>query len=445
MNYRNEEVSTFLRLGTSIGIISSILIVWLIVAKVDIVAQTSGKIIPESKNHIISVLETSSIDKVLVKEGDFVKKGQIVALLDTINTAANQQQIENELFVNQIKLEGIHNLLNNKSISFNPSLLRAINNQTTEKSQEIKGNSISYNLEQKVQQISLEIHSRKLQYDSQISSIQSEINQMKHEILSNQTNINKLERGRNSWQQQKESYTKLQETGFAGKLMAEEKMREAEDKIADIEIQKHLTTSVKDKLTQSQFKLQLATNEFRQSLLKEQTDIIQKIDNLQQDKIKAAHNIQLKELLSPIDGYVKDILTTSHSAVISEGNTLMTIVPSNDILKADILVQNSDIGFIELGQVVKLKVETYSFQKYGLITGKVEKISPDSIENKETKQNFFPVTISLSQNYILKDDKKYYIKPGMNVNADLIINKRTVLEYLTSPLKKTLLETAHEK
>lgn len=445
MNYRNEEISTFLRLGTSIGIISSILIVWLIVAKVDIVAQTSGKIIPESKNHIISVLETSSIDKVLVKEGDFVKKGQIVALLDTINTAANQQQIENELFVNQIKLEGIHNLLNNKPISFNPSLLRAINNQSTEKYQEIKGNAISYNLEQKVQQISLEIHSRKLQYDSQISSIQSEINQMKHEILSNQTNINKLERGRNSWQQQKESYTKLQETGFAGKLMAEEKMREAEDKIADIEIQKHLTTSVKDKLTQSQFKLQLATNEFRQSLLKEQTDIIQKIDNLQQDKIKAAHNIQLKELLSPIDGYVKDILTTSHSAVVSEGNTLMTIVPSNDILKADILVQNSDIGFIELGQVVKLKVETYSFQKYGLITGKVEKISPDSIENKETKQNFFPVTISLSQNYILKDDKKYYIKPGMNVNADLIINKRTVLEYLTSPLKKTLLETAHEK
>lgn len=422
MGYKHSEINVFLKLGTTVGILSTLTIAWLFLAKVDTIAETSGKIIPEGKNQIISVLETSSIEKVLVKEGDLVKKGQQVALLDNVQFTANYQQTLNEIELSNLRLRATNALLNNSTFTKIPT----------------------DNIDKYIQ-IESEFNSRKLSYESSVLGIQSESSQVYNEILSNRANINKLESSRSSWELQLQSYKKLKETGFASNLMADEKIREAKEKIEEISIQKQLINASESKLKQSQFKAELAKNDFKQSLLKEKTELTQKLEVLKQEMVKNKHNINLKILTSPIDGIVKEITTNSPHAVISEGSTLMTVVPKDDNLKAEVLLKNTDIGFIEKGQKVKLKLETYSFQKYGLVEGKVEHISPDSTEDKDTRQNFYKVIIGLDKNYLEKNNTKYYIKSGMTVSADIIINQRNIFEYLTSPLHKTLLESGHER
>lgn len=422
MKYKNNEINTFLKLGTTTSIISILLILWIFIAKVDIIANTTGKIITESKNQSISILDKSSLDQVLVKEGDIVHKGQVVATLDKTIQNSSQQQLFTEIEFYNMRIKAIDSLLLNKLFS-----------------KEVGYDDSQFN------QIQSEFIAKKLNYENNILSVQAEISQYKNELDSNLLHLDKLNASKNSWERQIQSYQTMKENGFVAALTADEKIRDGKEKIEEIKIQNSNIGVNKSKISQSTMKLQIIKSDFSQQLLKEKTELLQKIKNLEEEKKKSAYSVATKNLVSPVDGFVKDITNNSHNSVITEGIVLMTIVPKDEKLKAEILVKNTDIGYIIEGQKVKVKIETFAFQKYGLITGEVKKISPDSTEDKESKQNIYRIEVTLDNNYLERDNQKYYIKPGMVVSADVILSQRTIFEYLTSPLKKTILESARER
>ena len=422
MTYKSKEINPFLRLGTTSAIISTILIFWVFIAKVDVIANTNGKIITESKNQTISILETSSLDKILVKEGDTVHKNQVVAILENTLQNSIQKQNNNELNFYQLRIRALDSLIENRS--FNKKDTDDISQFT---------------------QISAEFSSRKLTYENNLLQSQAELLQSESELQANSLNLSKLKNSKESWLNQINSYEKMKDSGFISKLSADEKIREAKEKIEEIKVQESVVNSTQAKISQLSMKNKTIKSDFIQQLLKEKTEISQKIKSLEEELNKSNYNLNAKTLLSPVDGYVKEIATNSHKSVITQGNTLMTIVPKDEKLKAEIFVKNSDIGYIEINQPVNLKIETFAFQKYGLLHGIVNKISPDSTEDKETRQNLYRVEVIFDKDYLEKDHKKYFIKPGMIVNADVILSKRTIFEYLTSPLQKTILESAREK
>lgn len=422
MKYKNNEINTFFRLGTTTSIISTLLILWIVIAKVDIIANTTGKIITESKNQTISILDKSSLDTVLVKEGEMVHKGQIVATLDNTVQSSSLKQILTELEFYYLRKRAIDSLLENKSFK-------------KQKDDE----DMQFN------QIQSEFSAKKLNYENNLLSAQAEILQSQNELESSIVNLHKLKSSKNSWERQIQSYEKVKDNGYVATLTADEKIREGKEKLEEIKVQETVVSINKAKVTQANMKVNMIKSDFYQQLLKEKTEIIQKIRNLEEEKKKNDYTVSTKNLISPVDGFVKDITTNSHNSVITEGNTLMTIVPKNEKLKAELLVKNSDIGYIIEGQKVKVKIETFAFQKYGLITGTVVKISPDSTEDKDTKQNIYRIEVALDKNFLERKEQKYFIKPGMVVNADVILSQRTIFEYLTSPLQKTLLESARER
>lgn len=422
MKYKNNEINTFFRLGTTTSIISTLLILWILIAKVDIIANTTGKIITENKNQTISILDKSSLDTLLVKEGELVHKGQVVATLDNTVQSSSQKQILTELEFYYLRQRAIDSLLENKSFK-------------KQKDDE----DMQFN------QIHSEFSAKKLNYENNLLSAQAEILQSQNELESSVVNLHKLKSSKTSWERQIQSYEKVKENGYVATLTAEEKIREGKEKIEEIKVQETVVSINKAKVTQANMKVNMIKSDFFQQLLKEKTEIIQKIRNLEEEKKKTDYTVFTKKLVSPVEGFVKDITTNSHNSVITEGNILMTIVPKNEELKAELLVKNSDIGYIIQGQKVKVKIETYAFQKYGLITGTVLKISPDSTEDKDTKQNIYRIEVALDKNYLERKEQKYYIKPGMVVSADVILSQRTIFEYLTSPLQKTVFESARER
>lgn len=422
MKYSITEINTFLKLGTTTSIISILFILWLFIAKVDIIANTTGKIITESKIQSISILDKSSLDQLLVKEGDLVHKGQVVAILDRTVQNSTQKQINTEVKFYSIRIKAIDSLLQNQIFT-----------------KENNDDSLEFN------QINSEFTAKKLNYNNNLLSIQAEISQYKSELDSNIIYLEKLKNSKLSWERQVQSYEKMKENGFVASLTAEEKIREGKEKIEEIKIQQSSIAVNQSKITQANMKLQMLKSDFSQQLLKEKTELLQKIRNLSEEQVKTDYNISIKDLTSPVDGFVKDITTNSHNSVITEGTILMTIVPKNEKLKAEIFVKNIDIGYIVEGQKVNIKIETFAFQKYGLIHGRINKISPDATEDKDTKQNLYRIEVTLDNNYLEQNHQKYYIKPGMIVNADIILSKRSIFEYLTSPLQKTILESARER
>ena len=135
---------------------------------------------------------------------------------------------------------------------------------------------------------------------------------------------------------------------------------------------------------------------------------------------------------SPVDGVVQELQFRTVGGVVPPGATLMNVVPVSDQLEAEIRVSPTDIGFVRVGQPVRIKVGTYDFMRYGTISGLVDMVSPYSSVDAQNVP-FFRVVVALEANHVLRDASKT-IQPGMTVQADIITDQQSILAYLMRPI-----------
>lgn len=137
-------------------------------------------------------------------------------------------------------------------------------------------------------------------------------------------------------------------------------------------------------------------------------------------------------LVSPVDGIIQELQFRTIGGVVPPGETLMNIVPVDDRLEAELRVSPTDIGFVRTGQPVNVKVGTYDFMRYGTVPGTVSLVSPSSSVD-EQGQTFFRVIVSIETDRMPSDPSRL-IQPGMTVQADIVLDNQTVLQYLMRPM-----------
>jgi membrane fusion protein, hemolysin D len=166
----------------------------------------------------------------------------------------------------------------------------------------------------------------------------------------------------------------------------------------------------------------------------------------------------LLELKAPQAGTIKDLATHTPGTVVSPGAVLMSLVPHNEALHAEVWLRNQDAGFVRQGQEVKVKLMAYPFQKYGMIDGVVAQVSADATERQiqqqsqanttnspDTAQSTYRTIIDLDEQYLLFDGEKLAITAGMQVAAEIKLLDQTVMQYLLSPVRKAFHEAARER
>jgi hemolysin D len=145
--------------------------------------------------------------------------------------------------------------------------------------------------------------------------------------------------------------------------------------------------------------------------------------------------------------------------VVASGTILMTIVPRDEGLRAEVWVSNDDVGFVHAAQLAKIKLGAFQFQKYGMLEGSVAQVSADATElpNPNTRSGglagrdrpagalAFRTLIDLAHQHLESDGKRYALAPGMQVIAEIHLGERTVLEYLLSPVRKAFHEAGRER
>jgi HlyD family secretion protein len=137
----------------------------------------------------------------------------------------------------------------------------------------------------------------------------------------------------------------------------------------------------------------------------------------------------------------------------------MTLVPINEPLQAEVMVKNEDVGFVREGQKVKIKLAAYPFQKYGMVEGEVIHIGADAAETQsasktkpgttEQEQNTltspYKAIVKLAAQQLTSQDRAFELTPGMQVVAEVNQGRRTIMEYLLSPVQGTFQEAARER
>jgi len=145
--------------------------------------------------------------------------------------------------------------------------------------------------------------------------------------------------------------------------------------------------------------------------------------------------------------------------VVTTAQPVMVIVPEDSRLEVEAFIPNKDIGFVQTGQVAEVKVEAFSFTKYGLIPGRVASLSSDAVQQQQQADkgtdksaaktpeagSVYAARIALDRDTLDVDGKQTRLQPGMTVSAEIKTGRRRIADYLLSPLSRSAQEAMHER
>ena len=159
---------------------------------------------------------------------------------------------------------------------------------------------------------------------------------------------------------------------------------------------------------------------------------------------KATEQAFRTEVLSPIAGVVKNLRFNTIGGIVGAGEPIMEIVPSDDSLVVEARLSPTDVGHVEVGQPVVVKISTFDYLRYGALTGEVAQVAADSTVDEDGNQ-YFKMIIATSSDQIQAGDRSHPISPGMEALVDVRIGSRSVLSYLLKPVLKLRHEAFRER
>jgi HlyD family secretion protein len=389
---------------------------------------------------IVQPSEAGIVREINIKEGQAVTKDQVLIRMDANISEADSKAVQAALQYKSIELRRIEAELSNQPFKREPKDSNELFNR-----------------------IYAEYQSNRRALDDDIAAENASLQKAHSDLAATVEVQHKLEQTLPSYQAQEAAYEKLVKDGFAGKLMGQEKQRDRIEKEQDLRAQEFNAKSLQASIGQSQKRLNQVQSDYRQKLEAERVATFAEFQRLEQEWAKQSHKNSLLELKAPQAGIVKDLATHTPGTVVSPGTVLMTLVPNNEALQAEVWLKNEDAGFVHAGQKVKVKLSAYPFQKYGMVDGKVLQVSADATDksatsNSQNNQNdnsqntsgsnvqlAYRTIIQLNKQRLETEQDKLHLAPGMQVVAEIKLADETVMEYLLSPISKAFREAGRER
>ncbi|QEZ92947.1 HlyD family type I secretion periplasmic adaptor subunit [Proteus sp. CD3] len=389
-------------------------IMWASLGKLNVQSSATGKLIVAGHSQVIQIYEHSRLAVLHVKEGQKVNQGDALLTLDILG-------VDEEVKGLQKKIDSLLLLkLRYQALSQEASPQKLYHfNKLDEKTK--KSILISYQKE-------------KDEFESNINLIDTEI-----EINNkNQTLIHNELLSLNTLKENINQRFLLKKTLFIKKIISQMEYLENEKEL--LEINRVITIkNAEYQLIKSQEKK-----------LNENLDTLEKQKKLEwHDKYKqyeselliysqnlnhAQKRQQLKIVRSPVTGTVQQITNYTLGSSLQPSQQMMTIIPDNQHNIAEVNILNKDIGFIHVGQKAMIKIDAFPYTRYGTLEGNITNIAKDSIQHEQLGL-VYPATIELNTQMIESNNQQYSLAPGMSLVAEIIIDKRRVIDYFLSPIE----------
>ena len=403
--------------------------VWSVTGRLDIVAVAPGRLVPVSYVKVVQPADAGIIEEILVREGDAVKAGQVMVRMDPQISNADGKQL-----LAQRRLAGL--------------ALRRIDAELAG----IEPKQEPDDPQELFAQMQSQYRARRQAHADAVEAEQAMLAKAQQDLGAALETESKLRQTLPIYQDQERSWRQLQKEGFAGRLLAEDRKRVRIEAEQELKAQGHAIAGLRASIQQSRKRIAELESNYRQLLYNERVEATAQYDKTEQEWQKQAIRQQGLELKAPQDGIVKDLATHTEGAVLSPGTVLLTIVPADEPLRAEVWVGNEDRGFVREGQTVKLKIHPYPFQKYGMIEGVVKRVSADASEPSEREAKDpvpggykFRSIVELKSQILESGGARHPLTPGMQVDAEIALGERSVLEYILSPVRKAFHEAARER
>ena len=406
-----------------------IALVWAIVGQVDIVAVAPGRIVVSERTKTLQPLETSVVRKVLVKDGDTVKAGQVLVELDATNASADGASVREQLrsaISEERRTAALATALQSNTAPVLPKATpEAIGEQAPASDQ-------------------AQLQAEWSDIGARLAKLGAEQARRQAEAATVNALIRKLESTLPIARQREADFKSLQEQGFMSSHAGQDRMRERIEQESDLATQRARLAEAQAALAETRQARAAYLAETQRTLSERHALAASKRQQLTQERSKTEQRARLAQLVAPVDGTVQQVAVHTEGGVVTPAQVLMVIVPNDAQVTAEVVVDNKDIGFVGAGQAAAIKLETFPFTRYGTVAATVKSVVADAV-NDDKRGAIFPAVLSLDRASIDVDGRRINLSPGMNLTAEIKTGKRRVIEYLLSPVQRHVDESLKER
>ncbi len=353
-------------------------IAWAALSRVDEVTKADARVVPEGHEQVIASLEGGILHELYVHEGEQVAEGQDLAELDPTRFKAQQAEGETKRIALKAQIARLSAESTGRPLVFPDEVLAA-------------------------RQVA----------DSEQDSYAARKHALEDAVSSNQRGIDMLRR----------------------ELVMSEAMS-AKGLLSEVEVL-HLRRQINDMALQSSDRVNRFRQDAASELSKLQTDLAQLVEQQAGRQDVLARTV----IKSPVHGLVKNIRSNTLGGVVGPGAPIMEIVPLGEHTLIEARVKPGEIGFLQVGQLAKIKLTAYDSTIYGALDGRIDSISPDALGDPDrggtADPTYYRVMLRVDANTLHEKGKTLPVLPGMTGSAEVRIGERSVLNFLLRPMLKS--------
>jgi hemolysin D len=417
---------------------------WASLGSVDIIASATGKVMSSGRTKIVQPFETGVVRAIHVRDGQTVKAGEVLIELDPTINDAELRHLQSDLVAQQLDVARLRAALaeGDALAAFHPpagapeGLLATQRQMLLDQTAEQRAKLAALD-RQRAQK-----EAEKATYAATIAKLEAMI-----PILQERTDIRKY----------------LADKQVGSKVIYLENLTELVQQQKELAVQQsHLHEAEAALAAVIETRAQ-AVAEYRRTRLGELATAEAKAAGLTQDVVKASERSRLQLLEAPVDGTVQQLAVHTIGGVVTPAQALLEVVPLDNRIEVEAMISNRDVGFVRAGQSAEIKVDTFSFTKYGLLRGTVTDVSADSIDrnkpptsDKKTPASdsaseppghelVYAAHLTLDRTSMEIDGREVPLTSGMAVTAEIKTGAQRVITYLLSPLLRYKQESLHER
>ena len=394
----------------------AVFIIWASFTQVNEIVRGKGQVIPSGKNQIVQNLEGGIVEKIYVKEGDYVKKGDVIVKIKNQRSLSSLEATKAKMLALKIKIKRLQAEANDKELKYSKDLKKL--------APDIVKNELSL------------FKTHKEELNSKILELKEKLKQKEHELKNAKVSLKLLQNSLNIIQKELKMTIPMVNQGVKSKIELLKLQRQVNDLKNRYESTKAKIPQLKSEIKEINERINTLKLQFQNEAKRKLTDAITQYLALKAQIQSYKDTVIRTDVKSPINGIIKKLYVNTIGEVIKPGGNVVEIVPINDTLLIKTKIKPKDIGFLYPGQKAIIKFSAYDYTIFGSMEGKVVLISPDTEEDRNGNV-YYIVYVKTNKNYLEKNGKKLKIKPGMIANVDIVTGKKSVMDYLLKPILKT--------
>lgn len=379
---------------------------WAWFGQIQEVSHAQGKLVPQGEVFRVQPVTEGKVTRILVKEGQSVQKGQVIAELDNRLAAAEVERVQQSLEADRLQFNQLQSLMERTQ-------LEAQTQQTITQS------------ESRAQEASI------VEIEATISTQRQTVELLKAERDAYQRRLTRLRPLVDEGVVAAEQLFEVEQSAMDRErsiTQAQGDLQQAEAKAAGIQagLVQRQAEEERSRLENQQKLQQLKLEANKLQAKMQETETLLKTARSQLDRMV---------LQSPVQGTISALNVNNVGEVIQLGQTVAEIAPKGAPLVLSSILPNREAGLVHPGMAVQIKFDAFPFQDYGTVAGKVVSISPDAKVDQQLG-NVYRVEIKLDKNTVTHQQQTVALKAGQTAQAEIVVQKRRILDLIFDPFKK---------